>query len=93
MKRFKEPLSMIPCSECRIGQMRRTHVTYFTWAGSEMITVPDFPAWVCDICGKREYDLEALSRLSLVLFPPQKSQTTTPTVRRTERNLPPTSPK
>jgi len=71
--------------------MRRTHVTYFTWAGSEMITVPDFPAWVCDICGKREYDLEALNRLSQVLFPPQKSQAPAQAIRRTDRNPPPTS--
>ena len=73
LKRFNEPLSMIPCSECRIGQMRKSRVTHFTWAGNEMITVPDFPAWVCDICGKREYDVEALNRLSLVLFPPAAS--------------------
>jgi len=49
--------------------MRKTHVTHFTWVGDEMITVPDFPAWVCDICGKREYDLQALNRLSAALLP------------------------
>lgn len=49
--------------------MRRGFVTYFTWIGEELITVPDFPAWVCDVCGRREYDLQALNRLSLLLDP------------------------
>jgi YgiT-type zinc finger domain-containing protein len=43
----------LPCSECQAGQMRRVFVTYFTWLGDELITVPDFPAWRCDVCGRR----------------------------------------
>ena len=65
---------MIPCSNCSIGQMRKTHITYFTWLGEQMITVPDFPAWICDICGKREYDLQALDNLALMLNPPAKKK-------------------
>ena len=49
--------------------MRERFVTYLTWLGEEMITVPDFPALVCDICGRREYDQRALSQLSLLLNP------------------------
>jgi len=49
--------------------MRRRYVTYFTWMGEELITVPDFPAWVCDVCGRREYDPRALNHLSLLLSP------------------------
>ena len=49
--------------------MHRQYLTYFTWLGDELITVPDFPAWVCDVCGKREYDLQALSQLNLLLTP------------------------
>ncbi len=59
----------VPCSECQAGQMHRRFLTYFTWLGDELITVPDFPAWVCDVCGRREYDLHALSQLSLLLNP------------------------
>ena len=69
MRTFSEPQSMIPCSECNIGQMHKTNATYFTWMDGEMITVPDFPAWVCDICGKREYDHEALNQLAILLSP------------------------
>jgi YgiT-type zinc finger domain-containing protein len=59
----------IPCNECQAGQMHRTFITYFTWLGDELITVPDFPAWVCDVCGKREFDVQALNQLSLLLSP------------------------
>ncbi len=59
----------IPCSECQAGHMHRRFLTYFTWLGDELITVPDFPAWVCDVCGHREYDVRALSQLNLLLNP------------------------
>jgi YgiT-type zinc finger domain-containing protein len=59
----------IPCSDCQAGQMHRHYVTYFTWLGDELITVPDFPAWVCDVCGHREYDPYALNQLNLLLNP------------------------
>jgi YgiT-type zinc finger domain-containing protein len=49
--------------------MHRDFVTYFTWIGDELITVPDFPCWVCDVCGRREYDMRALNQLSLLLNP------------------------
>ncbi len=49
--------------------MHRTSVTYFTWLGDDLVTVPDFPSWVCDLCGRREYDLAALNQLSLLLSP------------------------
>jgi YgiT-type zinc finger domain-containing protein len=60
---------VFPCNECQAGQMHQTYLTYFTWLDDELITVPDFPAWVCDVCGKREFDLHALNQLSLLLSP------------------------
>jgi YgiT-type zinc finger domain-containing protein len=57
------------CNECQAGQMHPRYVTYFTWLGGELITVPDFPAWVCDVCGRRDYDPQALRQLSLLLNP------------------------
>jgi YgiT-type zinc finger domain-containing protein len=55
------------CSECQAGIMRLKYLTYFTWLNDELITVPNFPAWVCDICGRREYDSQAVSRLNTLL--------------------------
>jgi YgiT-type zinc finger domain-containing protein len=61
--------NIIPCNECPAGQMHRHFVAYYTWLGEELITVPDFPAWICDVCGRREYDPRALNHLSLLLSP------------------------
>jgi YgiT-type zinc finger domain-containing protein len=71
MNDLHSPLTLrtIPCNECPAGFMHSRHVTYFTWLGEELITVPNFPAWVCDMCGKREYDERAISVLSMLLNP------------------------
>jgi YgiT-type zinc finger domain-containing protein len=45
------------------------HIAYYTWVSGELITVPDFPAWVCDMCGAREYDQRAVSWLNIILDP------------------------
>lgn len=49
--------------------MHLTDITYFTWLADELITVPNFPAWICDVCGKREYDSRAVQQLNLLLNP------------------------
>ncbi len=59
----------LPCKECQAGVMHRKFVTYITYMADELVSVPDFPAWVCDVCGRREYDAQALTRLSLLLSP------------------------
>jgi len=57
------------CPECQAGRLRLKHLTYFTRLGSDFIAVPEFPAWVCDVCGRCEYDQRALSWLSVILDP------------------------
>ncbi len=69
LKKFDRTEVTLPCGECQAGQMHRAYLTYFTWLGEELITVPDFPSWVCDVCGRREYDANALNRLTLLLSP------------------------
>ena len=59
----------VPCTACPAGMMHPRLITYFTWMNDELITVPNFPAWVCDICGKREYDEQAISWLTMLLDP------------------------
>jgi YgiT-type zinc finger domain-containing protein len=58
-----------PCNECMAGVMRLSYITYFTWLDEELVTVPGFPAWVCDVCGKREYDGYAVNWLTTLLSP------------------------
>ena len=57
------------CPECQAGVMRLQYLTYFTWLKGELITVPNFPAWVCDVCGMREYDSRAVVWLNALLSP------------------------
>jgi YgiT-type zinc finger domain-containing protein len=59
----------VPCTECSAGMLQVHYITYFTWLGEELITVPNFPAWVCDVCGRREYDERAISWLAMLLSP------------------------
>jgi YgiT-type zinc finger domain-containing protein len=59
----------VPCNDCQAGMLQVRYITYFTWLGDELITVPNFPAWICDVCGRREYDERAISWLAMLLSP------------------------
>jgi YgiT-type zinc finger domain-containing protein len=61
--------SLYQCPECLTGVLRMEAVTYFTWLDKELITVPNFPAWVCDMCGRREFDSRAITWLNTLLNP------------------------
>jgi YgiT-type zinc finger domain-containing protein len=65
----KQAGSASHCPECLAGVMRMEAVTYFTWLDEELITVPNFPAWVCDMCGRREFDSRAITWLNALLDP------------------------
>lgn len=67
-----------PCNDCQAGVMRLQFITYFTWLSDELITVPNFPAWICDVCGQREYDERAISWLSMLLNPDAGKAATRP---------------
>jgi YgiT-type zinc finger domain-containing protein len=62
------PLSY-PCTECQAGILHVRYLTYFTWLDDELVSVPNFPAWVCDVCGRREYDQRAIAWLTIMLNP------------------------
>lgn len=75
------------CPHCQSGIVRLKQVTYFTWLRKELITVPNFPAWVCDVCGKREYDQRAVSWLTMLLNP-NAGNSPTPTEKSTRVSAP-----
>jgi len=54
--------------------------------------VPNFPAWVCDMCGKRDFDERAISWLTMLLNPnagkPTRHPRRAPRPSPTKRNLP-----
>lgn len=55
------------CPECRVGALREASAFYCAWVDNRFITIPDFPAWTCDVCGRREYDQAALQDLKALL--------------------------
>jgi YgiT-type zinc finger domain-containing protein len=57
------------CIECQAGVLKLRYLTYFTWLDDELITVPNFPSYVCDVCGRREYDGKAINWLNTILNP------------------------
>jgi YgiT-type zinc finger domain-containing protein len=74
-KSHEKPVESAPtegpalCLECHTGVLRLQYLTYFTWLNQELITVPNFPSWVCDVCGRREYDPRAINWLNTLLNP------------------------
>jgi YgiT-type zinc finger domain-containing protein len=74
----EESLPTYPCSECQAGVLRLEYITYFTWLDDELVTVPNFPAWVCDLCGRREYDQRAIAWLAAMLSPETGKPSITP---------------
>jgi YgiT-type zinc finger domain-containing protein len=56
-----------PCPECMVGTLTLGRSAYFSVRNGQPITVPDFPAWICDVCGRREYDTAALAELQAML--------------------------
>jgi YgiT-type zinc finger domain-containing protein len=63
-----------PCPECQVGALHPRRVSYFTSDEGHPLCVPDFPAWVCDVCGRREYDSAALAELRAVLETERRSR-------------------
>lgn len=59
----------LTCDECQAGLMHLHFITYFTWLGDELVMVPNFPAWICDVCGRRDYDEKSISWLTMLLNP------------------------
>jgi YgiT-type zinc finger domain-containing protein len=82
-----------PCTDCQAGKMHLRHITYFTWLDNELVTVPNFPAWVCDVCGRRKYDQRAITWLSTMLNPETgKSNSSKHRIRRTVQKRDSTRP-
>ncbi|HEX9797144.1 MAG TPA: YgiT-type zinc finger protein [Anaerolineales bacterium] len=55
------------CPECHLGTLQPGTAFYCSWLQGEFISAPDFPAWICDVCGRREYDEESVQELQTLL--------------------------
>lgn len=55
------------CPRCQIGLMRATQLPYTVIENGKLVSVPEMPARVCDVCGNRDFDRESVKRLYLML--------------------------
>ncbi|MBK8025430.1 MAG: YgiT-type zinc finger protein [Chloroflexi bacterium] len=55
------------CPRCQIGTMQPTQASYSTVYRSALLSVPNIPAWSCDICAYLEYDDDAMARLEALV--------------------------
>jgi YgiT-type zinc finger domain-containing protein len=60
------------CPECQVGALQPGRVIFYAMMDGRLLSIPDFPAWVCDICRHCEYDEDALADLRTILGPSAK---------------------
>lgn len=64
------------CPSCRIGRLQRRIMVYLQWHDNNLLIANRMPAVVCDVCGERVYDYEAVECLQQLLwsYPPNTTR-------------------
>lgn len=60
-------MSDMICEECRVGRYQPTTVTFMHRLGAQMLTFPNAPAFVCDVCRHVHYDGRFLQNMDYLL--------------------------
>ena len=55
------------CQECHVGKMLLRKISYLKWYDNGLPVVYRIPALICDTCGEKSYDAQALDNLYLLL--------------------------
>lgn len=72
-----------PCPRCQVGRCRPSKATFSQVYLEWMVSAPDLPASICDVCGYREFDSIALRHLLKVLShndTPESSNSESPSI-------------
>ncbi len=73
------------CSTCHIGRLSRRPTVYLEWYEKKWLVVNHMPAIVCDMCGDRTYDNEAMEHLQqLISSRPLPPPRTRPIIRKSQ---------
>ncbi len=56
------------CPSCHTGRLQRRAMAYLEWYGKDLLIVDRMPALVCDVCGERAYDRDAIESLQQLLW-------------------------
>ena len=64
------------CSSCRIGRLRQRSMAYVEWYGKSLLVADRMPVQICDVCGERVYDNDAMESLQRLLWanPPDSTK-------------------
>jgi hypothetical protein len=62
------PQGYYSCPTCQIGHLGAKKVLFFHQGAIDPIIAPQFPGWICDLCGDRFYDPDAMFRLRAMLW-------------------------
>ena len=60
------PRIVATCPHCQTGNLSLQRRVYARWYGAHFVTIPNFPSWICDVCGSLEYDGAALEQVRLI---------------------------
>ncbi len=56
------------CQTCRVGRMVSRKMAYIEWHHHNLLVVDRMPVQICDVCGDRDYDDEAIENLQQLLW-------------------------
>ena len=63
------------CPHCHAGALRRRPVLYAAWhsmsgeGDEQFVLIPNVAAWLCDVCGAKIFDADAMAWLAPLLGP------------------------
>jgi YgiT-type zinc finger domain-containing protein len=55
------------CPNCHMGHMDLRLTTYVQQYGNTLISVPNTPAWICDVCHARQFDDASIQRIEALI--------------------------
>lgn len=56
-----------PCPRCFVGHLKADHATYAGVIQGMLLSVPNMPAWTCDVCQHHEFDEAALIQIEALV--------------------------
>jgi YgiT-type zinc finger domain-containing protein len=64
------------CPTCQLGRLQRRIMVYIQWYGDNLLVANRMPAMVCEVCGERVYDHQAVESLQQLLwsYPPMPAK-------------------
>ncbi len=66
------------CPHCYFGRIQPGKRSFAARTNGKPVMVPDFPAWICDVCGFTIYDPVSLTNLQRLLTNPAKPYVSRP---------------